>query len=120
MVFITMAELTAAISMWALKKAWHGISYMIWGPQVTPEQIEIRQLKQSIEEIKRLQKERLEIENSLLEKVKQKEKQSDTEKKRLEEIEKREQEIDDMHQSFRLSYMSQSCPNLKDINKQTK
>ena len=116
-----MAELTAAISMWALKKAWHGISYMIWGPQVTPEQIEIRQLKQSIEEIKKLQKERLDLENSLLEKMKQKEKQPDnTEKKRLKEIEKREQEIDDMHQSFRLSYMSQSCPNLKDINKQAK
>jgi len=106
---------------------------MIWGPQVTPEQIEIRKLRESIEEIKRLQKERLELETSLLEKVKQNpllekveqnpllekveqnEKQSDTEKRRLKEIEKREQEIDDMHQSFRLSYMSQSCPNLKDL-----
>lgn len=101
MVFITMAELTAALSMWALKKTWNMVSYMIWGQQATPEQIEIKKLRESIEEIKKLQLEKIEIEKN-----KENIKKTESEKRRK-EIEEREAEIGEMHQSFRLSYMSQ-------------
>lgn len=114
MVFITMAELTAALSMWALKKTWNMVSYMIWGQQATPEQIEIKKLRESIEEIKKLQLEKIEIDKYQQEKNKELKKQEEVEK-RKKKIEEREAEIDEMHQSFRLSYMSQSCPNLADL-----
>lgn len=67
--FITMAELTAAIAMWTLRKTAGLVYYMIWGEVLTPEQHEIRELKTSIEELKQLERERVELEKKSLEQI---------------------------------------------------
>jgi len=103
---LTMAELTTMITMWALKKVWGGAVYMVWGTPISPEQAEIKELRDSMNEIKELERERLQLE---------KEKRFDAMTQARHE--KREKEIHNIHDSFRASYMedpmSQSCPNLK-------
>jgi predicted RNase H-like nuclease len=96
---LTITELTTVVTMWALKKIWGGAVYMVWGTPMSPEQMEIKQLRESIDEMKIINQERLKLE---------KERKFDDIKK----LEKREKEIHNMHDSFRMDYMSQSCPTL--------